>query len=122
MTNSVTMIRSLSVHNQNGLYSMQRPAHKCKGATEYSQLKLQGSFKRERERNSLVSQSSSNSAVKVFPRHSDCSDSLIAPYSSLCSLRWTARHKCSAAKLFLDLEQPQIIGLGWVRLDYLVAP
>lgn len=71
MTNSVTMIRSLSVHNQNGLYSMQRPAHKCKGATEYSQLKLQGSFKRERERNSLVSQSSSNSAVKVFPRHSE---------------------------------------------------
>lgn len=53
---------------------------------------------------------------------SDCSDSLIAPYSSLCSLRWAARHKCSAVKLFLDLEQPQIIGLAWVRLDYLAAP
>ena len=50
ITKSVTMIRSLSVHSQNGLHSMQRPVCKCKVATEYSQLKLQGSLRREREK------------------------------------------------------------------------
>lgn len=49
---ALTMMRSLTVHKQTGLHSMQRPVCMQRYKTEYSQcqLKFQGFFKREREK------------------------------------------------------------------------
>lgn len=106
MTNSVTTIRSLSVHNQNGLLSTQTPVC-CAKVQDWIQSMLIscGNFSRGRKRNSLVNYNSSNSAMKVFRRHSEWLLWLLNCILFFTLLfRWTARHKCSAVKSFLGLE------------------
>jgi len=106
LTNSVTTIRSLSVHSQKGRPSIQSPVCCAKVQDWIPSIPISyGDFSKERERNSLVSYDSLNSAKKVFQGHSEWLLWLLTCILFFTLLfRWTARHKCSAIKSFLSLK------------------